>query len=95
MKMKSIALCLVCFLFAINIFAQTLTVGSFNVRYDNSRDSGNLWSSRLPRVAALIEFHEFDIVGTQEGLQHQLDGLQALLQGLGYIYKKRRFYYFR
>jgi len=65
-----------CVLFATATFAQTITVGSFNVRYDNPRDSGNLWSSRLPRVAALIDFHEFDIVGTQEGLQHQLDGLQ-------------------
>jgi endonuclease/exonuclease/phosphatase family metal-dependent hydrolase len=75
---------LVCFLCVTASFAQTLTVGSFNVRYDNPRDSGNLWSARLPRVAALIEFHEFDIVGTQEGLQHQLDGLQALLPGYTY-----------
>jgi endonuclease/exonuclease/phosphatase family metal-dependent hydrolase len=73
-----------CVLFATATFAQTVTVGSFNVRYDNPRDSGNLWSSRLPRVAALIDFHEFDIVGTQEGLQHQLDGLQDLLPGYTY-----------
>jgi len=84
MKMKLVALCLVCFLCVTASFAQTLTVGSFNVRYDNPRDSGNLWSARLPRVAALIEFHDFDIVGTQEGLQHQLDGLQVLLPGYTY-----------
>ena len=84
MKMKSILVCFMCVLFATATFAQTITVGSFNVRYDNPRDSGNLWSSRLPRVAALIDFHEFDIVGTQEGLQHQLDGLQALLPGYTY-----------
>jgi endonuclease/exonuclease/phosphatase family metal-dependent hydrolase len=84
MKMKSILVCFMCVLFATATFAQTITVGSFNVRYDNPRDSGNLWSSRLPRVAALIDFHEFDIVGTQEGLQHQLDGLQDLLPGYTY-----------
>jgi len=84
MKMKSILVCFMCVLFATATFAQTITVGSFNVRYDNPRDSGNLWSARLPRVAALIEFHDFDIVGTQEGLQHQLDGLQALLPGYTY-----------
>ena len=84
MKIKLIALYLACFLVATNAFTQTLTVGSFNIRYDNPRDSGNLWSTRLPRVAALIEFHEFDMVGTQEGLQHQLDGLQALLPGYTY-----------
>ena len=84
MKMKSILICFMCMLFATTTFAQTITVGSFNVRYDNPRDSGNLWTTRLPRVAALIEFHEFDIVGTQEGLQHQLDGLQTLLPGYTY-----------
>ena len=84
MKIKLIALYLACFLVATNAFTQTLTVGSFNVRYDNPRDSGNLWSTRLPRVAALIGFHDFDMVGTQEGLQHQLDGLQALLPGYTY-----------
>ena len=54
---------------------QNLVVGSFNVRYDNPRDSGNLWINRLPVVAALIRFHEFDIVGTQEGLPNQIDEL--------------------
>ncbi len=84
MKMKSIVVILVGLLFVTASFAQTFTVGSFNVRYDNPRDSGNLWMDRLPRVAALIAFHDFDIVGTQEGLQHQLDGLQTLLPGYTY-----------
>lgn len=57
------------------IIAQTFTVGTFNLRYDNPRDSGNLWKDRLPRVTALIAFHDFDILGTQEGLQHQIDAI--------------------
>ena len=56
-----------------------LVVGTFNVRYDNANDTGNLWQQRLPVVAALVRFHRFDIVGIQEGLRHQLDGMQALL----------------
>ena len=84
MKIKSIVVNLGALFFIATSFAQTLTVGSFNVRYDNPRDSGNLWSARLPRVAALIAFHDFDIVGTQEGLQHQLEGMQALLPGYTY-----------
>lgn len=64
--------------------AQTLTIGSFNLRYDNKGDSGNLWKDRLPRVSALIEFHDFDILGTQEGLQHQLDALASNLPGYTY-----------
>lgn len=84
MKIKSIVVNLGALFFMATSFAQTVTVGSFNVRYDNPRDSGNLWSTRLPRVAALIAFHDFDIVGTQEGLQHQLEGMQALLPGYTY-----------
>lgn len=84
MKIKSIVVYVVGLLFATTSFAQTFTVGSFNLRYDNPRDSGNLWIDRLPRVASLIAFHDFDILGTQEGLQHQLDGLQTLLPGYTY-----------
>lgn len=67
-----------CFLFSVSI-AQNIIAGSFNLRYDNPKDSGNLWKDRAPVAAALIEFHQFDIVGTQEGLRNQLEDLQQLL----------------
>lgn len=84
MKMKSIIVGILVLLFATTLSAQKFTVGTFNLRYDNPRDSGNLWKDRLPRVAALIEFHDFDILGTQEGLQHQLDSLQVALPAYSY-----------
>src|SRR5687767_14639720 len=59
--------------------AQTLNIGTFNIRYDNPRDSGNLWKDRAPVVANLIRFHEFDIFGTQEGLKNQLDDIANAL----------------
>ena len=59
--------------------SQQLTVASFNLRYDNKGDSGNLWVNRAPVVASLIRFHGFDIFGTQEGLQNQLEDLGAAL----------------
>lgn len=64
--------------------AQPLQVATFNLRYDNPGDSGNLWRNRAPICASLIRFHQFDIVGTQEGLKHQLDQLQALLPEFQY-----------
>jgi endonuclease/exonuclease/phosphatase family metal-dependent hydrolase len=64
---------------AASVSAQPLIVSSFNLRYDNPRDSGNLWKDRAPVCASLIRFHQFDIFGTQEGLRHQLDTLNALL----------------
>ncbi len=59
--------------------AQQLTIGTYNLRYDNLKDTGNLWVNRAPIVAALIRFHDFDIFGTQEGLKNQLDDISAAL----------------
>ncbi len=64
--------------------AQQLTIGTYNLRYDNPKDTGNLWVNRAPVITALIRFHDFDIFGTQEGYKNQLDDIiNALPQ---YIY---------
>ncbi|MFI2742359.1 endonuclease/exonuclease/phosphatase family protein [Zhouia sp. PK063] len=65
--------------------SQTFRVGSFNLRYDNPADSLNNWKYRKETVAKLIQFHDFDILGTQEGLQHMLDQLSAKLPEYSYI----------
>ncbi len=59
--------------------AQQLTIGTYNIRYDNPRDTGNLWIDRAPVIAALIRFHDFDIFGTQEGYKNQLDDIRNTL----------------
>src|ERR1700710_413889 len=59
--------------------AQNLIVGTYNLRYDNPRDTGNLWVNRAPVVASLIRFHDFDILGTQEGLLNQLEDISKQL----------------
>lgn len=53
--------------------AQTYTVASYNIRFDNKNDIGNLWKDRKAYVASLINFHDFDIFGTQEAQPHQLE----------------------
>jgi endonuclease/exonuclease/phosphatase family metal-dependent hydrolase len=68
---------------------QTLNIATFNVRYANPRDSGNLWVDRAPVVAALIRFHEFDIFGTQEGLKNQLDDMANALPDYAWYGKGR------
>src|SRR5687768_2394111 len=78
MKIKSLFLF---FFLLINLqtFAQGLTIGSYNVRYANANDTGNLWADRAPVVANLIRFHDFDIFGTQEALKNQLDDISNAL----------------
>ncbi|GAA4432837.1 endonuclease/exonuclease/phosphatase family protein [Pontibacter saemangeumensis] len=80
MKIKSLLLSLlfVCGFTAFSL-AQQLTVGSYNVRYDNPGDTGNLWVDRAPVVAALLRFHDFDVFGTQEALKNQLDDISTAL----------------
>lgn len=73
-------LVLTCF-FAVSAFSRegdhhaAIRVSSYNLRMDTPRDSLNAWPNRKENVKALIQYHDFDIIGTQEGFKHQLDNL--------------------
>ncbi|WP_232835140.1 endonuclease/exonuclease/phosphatase family protein [Pleomorphovibrio marinus] len=54
-------------------------VATYNIRYDNPGDEGNLWKDRSPHLINLIQFHEMDIIGTQEGLYNQLEDMSREL----------------
>lgn len=79
MKAKIFSLVLLFLLISLVSMAQCLTVGSYNVRLYTQGDTGNLWETRAPYVAALIRFHDFDVFGTQEGFRNQLDDIRSTL----------------
>ncbi|HEX6426359.1 MAG TPA: endonuclease/exonuclease/phosphatase family protein [Niastella sp.] len=79
MVIKKITFLAIAFFCMAIVRSQSLIVGTFNIRYDNPRDTGNLWVNRAPVVASLIRFHEFDVLGTQEGLRNQLDDIKNAL----------------
>jgi endonuclease/exonuclease/phosphatase family metal-dependent hydrolase len=54
-------------------------VMSFNIRYNNPDDGIHAWPNRRNRVAALIRFHETDLLGVQEALKGQIDDLDRRL----------------
>jgi endonuclease/exonuclease/phosphatase family metal-dependent hydrolase len=56
-----------------------IKVMSFNLRYDKPDPGENAWTVRKEAVAALIELHAPDLIGTQEGQAHQLLDLHRLL----------------
>ena len=58
---------------------ETINVATFNLRYDTPNDSLNGWPNRKDDVAALIRYHDADIVGVQEALLHQLKDLEERL----------------
>lgn len=79
MKLKSLTLAALLFATVIVAQAQKITVGTFNIRYANPRDTGNLWVNRAPIVANLIRFHQFDVLGVQEGLINQINDISTAL----------------
>jgi len=58
--------------------AAPINVATYNLRYNNSGDGPNAWPKRKDTVKALIRYHEFDILGTQEGLADQIADLAQM-----------------
>lgn len=57
----------------------TVSVMSFNIRYDTNRDDSNRWSNRKELVYNTIRQHSPDVIGLQEALRNQLDELKKAL----------------
>ena len=89
LKSKFIVAFLITICAMVQATAQDLKVATFNVRYANRGDSGNLWVDRAPMVAALIDFHDFDVFGTQEGLKNQIEDMKNALPAYTYYGKGR------
>lgn len=67
-------------------FAQSFSAATYNVRQLNAGDDarGDGWERRLPVIASLIRYHDFDIFGAQEVFHSQLLDLLAALPGYDY-----------
>ncbi|MEH6678902.1 MAG: endonuclease/exonuclease/phosphatase family protein [Sediminicola sp.] len=83
--MKNLLLLSQLLLWSFALQGQTLRVASYNIRYDSPSDSLDNWKYRKNTVAKLVQFHDFDIFGTQEALDHQLEQLLERLPGYAYI----------
>lgn len=78
-----------CILFTIVITPEALgqssyNVATYNIRFDSPNDHGNLWKNRSPHLINQVKFHKMDIIGTQEGMHHQLEEMKKEL-GFPYI----------
>jgi len=51
---------------------QISKVITYNIKYDNPKDSLNNWDKRKMELVSLFSYYEPDIFGIQEGLEHQL-----------------------
>ncbi|MBR1682384.1 MAG: endonuclease/exonuclease/phosphatase family protein [Bacteroidaceae bacterium] len=75
--------CIIC----LSTSAQELTVGSYNIRYNNQSDSikGNGWQQRCPSICHQILWERPDIFGAQEVLHSQLMDLEKGLPNYQWI----------
>src|SRR5687767_3520202 len=64
--------------------ALPLSVMTFNIRYAHTQPP-NLWPDRLPVITEMVDRRRPDIIGTQEGLYHQLVDLETSLPGYAWI----------
>ncbi len=55
-----------------------INIATYNLRLNHAGDGANAWPARREMVKALIRHHEFDIVGTQEGLPDQIADLAQM-----------------
>jgi endonuclease/exonuclease/phosphatase family metal-dependent hydrolase len=65
-------------IYSLGGFAQNLKVASYNIRMNTQSDGANAWDKRKDRVNELIQYHDFDIMGTQEGFKGQLEDIARL-----------------
>ncbi len=54
---------------------QSLSVMTFNIRYDNPSDGVDAWENRSEWVASIIHSSGAHLVGLQEALKHQIDDI--------------------
>ena len=86
--MKRILLILAMAFAAMSAMAQApFTVGSYNIRYENTGDAerGNAWDVRSKAIFDLLEYESWDIFGAQEVLVDQLHDILDNVEGYDYI----------
>jgi endonuclease/exonuclease/phosphatase family metal-dependent hydrolase len=58
---------------------------TYNIRYDNPNDGENNWHNRKETLVNQILFYKPDIIGTQEGLEHQIHYINDYLSSYKYV----------
>ncbi|MCJ7449908.1 MAG: endonuclease/exonuclease/phosphatase family protein [Bacteroidales bacterium] len=81
---RSLSYFLIIFLFVFTCCSKhsdenALKVITFNVRYDNPRDSANAWTNRASIICNFLKNEKPDLFGMQEVLFHQYEVLDSAL----------------
>jgi endonuclease/exonuclease/phosphatase family metal-dependent hydrolase len=69
----------------VQVRSQTITVATWNIRYNNPGDGVNAWPNRKEKVFDQIRRADPDILCLQEVLKNQIDDLKGALRGFSWI----------
>jgi endonuclease/exonuclease/phosphatase family metal-dependent hydrolase len=67
----------------------SIVVMTFNIRYDNPRDSINSWPNRTGIVCDLLKKEKPDLLGLQEALWYQYEEIDSAISGYSSVTKGR------
>ncbi|MEJ1241112.1 endonuclease/exonuclease/phosphatase family protein [Chryseolinea sp. T2] len=85
LRFFQILICFAVMFMTTSMYAQSLKVMTYNIRYDTPNDSVNQWGKRTPKVYALIKKYNPDILGVQEALYNQITDLVSNLKDYAYV----------
>jgi endonuclease/exonuclease/phosphatase family metal-dependent hydrolase len=85
MKSQKILFVLGFFLLFLSNHGQETKVMTYNIKYDNVRDTVNNWNDRKVAMVSLLEHYGPGIIGMQEVVHHQLTYLIAQLEHYRFI----------
>jgi len=83
-QMKKI-LFIISLFFTMILFAQELSVMTYNIKLDYPKEGKNSWVNRKPMVRDQIKFYEPDIFGVQEALPNQMKDMDSLLSNYSFV----------
>ncbi len=73
------------FMFSYLGMGQTISVMSYNIKYDNVNDTVNNWNDRKTEMVGLLKKYQPEFIGMQEVLYRQLSYLNESLADYDYI----------
>jgi len=85
MSIRKLLLISFSLLLAWNAGGQSITILSYNIRYDNPADGNNGWAHRRDLLCGQIRSANPDLFGVQEALQSQINYLDSAFTGYHHI----------
>jgi len=85
-----ISIIILLIIYSSDLIGQEYSIMSYNIRYDNTKDTENAWRDRKEKIVQLIDNYHPDILGVQEGLFHQVKYIADNLEDFCFVGKGRK-----